>query len=638
VAKNTLVTLVRDEADVVPGFVTHWAEFIERFVIIDHQSTDSTVSAFRECCKSLGKELHVLTFPYLSYRQDEVMTGVLRHYVRHAHPEDWFFPVDADELLWATTRTELEDALVSSLGLVAFRWRNLAYSGSLWEFDEAGLAAGFDYLDTEDTWSKIALRADWMQRNPDFFVEQGYHAVRSRYAADSLSPPVVGHYAHLPIRSRGRVVKKLFDGTRAYSSVSKVREGQGAHWYSIQDALERDPLNDQVLYRASLHYGHLDFLSRSIDELCHVSSENIWGFRPRSEHGASSASTDDQGPRWRPDPIVPGAIAEAVVLGEEVLLRAAMVSNNGEIIRSPLSRLDHVSIAPVSLNLNEAFRSALQPCDTSIPSTWSGHVPFMRFLVTLIRPRTFVELGTQYGMSFLTGVDAMANAGVECRSVAVDSWLGEEHTGLYDSDVYSFFVERLGKYENASLIRSLFADAIDHFQDGSIDLLHIDGLHTYEAVLRDFSMYLPKMSSRGIVLLHDTRVYERDFGVWRLWEELSEQYPCFDFLHSHGLGVVYVGTDDNDVSRAIGDLRMNPGLLAVVQLAVENVAHACAASANTLALQHAELSTIRSAHLQAAGSLQTIEVELAEVYGSRSWRLMGTARRLRAVFSQRFGG
>lgn len=175
-------------------------------------------------------------------------------------------------------------------------------------------------------------------------------------------------------------------------------------------------------------------------------------------------------------------------------------------------------------------------------SAWIEHVPFAMLLVELAQPRAIVELGTHWGISYCAFCQAVATLKLPTRCYAVDTWAGDDHAGRYGHEVFNNLSAYHKKYEPFSrLLRMTFDDALKHVPDRSVDLLHIDGLHSYEAVKHDYESWLPKLTDRGIVLFHDTAVHERGFGVHQLWAELSARFPHFNFTHCHGLGVLAVG-------------------------------------------------------------------------------------------------
>jgi len=177
------------------------------------------------------------------------------------------------------------------------------------------------------------------------------------------------------------------------------------------------------------------------------------------------------------------------------------------------------------------------------PSTWSEHVPFAFWLIDVLRPKRLVELGTWKGMSYLGFCQAIKELGTGTAAFAVDTWQGDSQTGLMGRGALRPLTaindEHYASF--STLIRSTFDEALTRFDTGTIDLLHIDGLHTYEAVRHDFETWSPKLANPAVVLFHDTRVVHPGYGVHKFWAEVSAGRPHFEFHHEHGLGVLGVG-------------------------------------------------------------------------------------------------
>jgi len=296
--------------------------------------------------------------------------------------------------------------------------------------------------------------------------------------------------------------------------------------------------------------------------------------------------------------------------------------------------------------LAEALAQSAIPVQTFVTSAWGQHAPFLLSLISVLRPRRYVELGTYFGMSFFSACYGARTLGLSVEAVAIDSWKGDEYSGYYDEDIFEQFVTLLREqnFREAYFIRSLFDEALRCFANSSIDLLHIDGNHSYECVKADFESWLSKMSDRGVILLHDTMVKSDGFEVWKLWQELEELYPTFNLMHTHGLGIVYVGRRPSVIADVLLRLRENEILDSAVNQFFRNIGDLSIVrnefvriekERDQLAHERDKLAHERDklAHERVAlrSDLARTRAQLSAVRTSASWKLTKPYRRLGAL-------
>jgi predicted nucleic acid-binding Zn-ribbon protein len=170
--------------------------------------------------------------------------------------------------------------------------------------------------------------------------------------------------------------------------------------------------------------------------------------------------------------------------------------------------------------------------------SWSMHLPFAYDLMRELAPKVFVELGVKQGESYFSFCQSAAENKINVRCYGVDSWRGDIQTGELDPEIQHEVAEYNWQYSSFSELKAmLFAEARGDFPDANIDLLHIDGTHTYNDVKDDFESWLPKLSPNGIILFHDVIPRDGGFGVWKLWEEIAREDNSFLFEFGYGLGV-----------------------------------------------------------------------------------------------------
>lgn len=167
-------------------------------------------------------------------------------------------------------------------------------------------------------------------------------------------------------------------------------------------------------------------------------------------------------------------------------------------------------------------------------------------VIAELKPKNVLEIGTANGGTLFIMARLTDPAG---RVISLDLEGGKFGGGYpeWKAPVYEAFARngqdfhllRGNSHEAASLAR-----VKKLLQDEPLDLLFIDGDHTYEGVSKDFEMYSPLVRPGGLVGFHDILPHKNPvYGINKFWNEIKDGYEHQEIINDpdhdgYGIGII----------------------------------------------------------------------------------------------------
>ena len=150
------------------------------------------------------------------------------------------------------------------------------------------------------------------------------------------------------------------------------------------------------------------------------------------------------------------------------------------------------------------------------------------------KPKYVLEIGTANGGTLFLFTRI---ASPDAMIISVDL-PGGKFGGGYPESLAPLFKSFGKEGQTIQLLRADSHDAgtlskvKDMLAGNALDLLFIDGDHSYEGVKRDFEMYSPLVKKGGIVAIHDIAKHPANVGceVDRFWKEVKDVHPYTEVL------------------------------------------------------------------------------------------------------------
>ena len=169
-------------------------------------------------------------------------------------------------------------------------------------------------------------------------------------------------------------------------------------------------------------------------------------------------------------------------------------------------------------------------------------------IINSIKPKFILEIGTASGGTFLL-LSKVANSNALLISIdfsrdpfsqVYPSWRGT----LYKA--FNLGEQRIYLIGGNSHALTTLKSVKKILKDEMLDLLFIDGDHSYNGVKKDFEMYSRLVKKGGIIIFHDICPhYDKTIEVHKYWQGIKEKYKSIEIVDDWnqkeaGIGILYL--------------------------------------------------------------------------------------------------
>jgi glycosyltransferase involved in cell wall biosynthesis len=249
--KLRVISLIRDEIDIVGTFLGHLDSLFDEVILLDHQSIDGTTEILRQAV-SQRPNWRYYRVDIKQNMQKQLMNFFIKKFSNEKF--DYLFFLDCDEFLWVNAREELETLLVhnqNDIGVYGFQWVN-AISRRLDTLTSLDKNTSFFVSRERSRYQKVAI--NWKQINTeDLFISEGNH-YSHRVNGEIYQNDVIGTILHIPIRSKKQLISKTLL-SKCSMVMEANRDPSSAYQYSrFLEKIVNNELQDGSIFRSMYYY------------------------------------------------------------------------------------------------------------------------------------------------------------------------------------------------------------------------------------------------------------------------------------------------------------------------------------------------------------------------------------------------